>query len=97
MSATDIFNSESEYETMVLENTARVIKTHRGDFYPDCDYGSDVYKTANEPKALYALSAVCRALYKMDGIYPVSARETENGFDFTILLNGSERQVSVSF
>ena len=52
MSATDIFNSESEYEAMVLENTARVIKTHRGDFYPDCDYGSDVYKTANEPKAL---------------------------------------------
>lgn len=29
MSATDIFNSESEYEAMVLENTARVIKTHR--------------------------------------------------------------------
>lgn len=26
MSATDIFNSESEYEAMVLENTARVIK-----------------------------------------------------------------------
>lgn len=97
MSATDIFNSESEYEAMVLENTERVIRTHRGDFYPDCEYGSDAYKTSNEPKALYVLSAVCRALYKIDGIYPVSARETETGFDLTILLNGAERQVSVSF
>ena len=97
MSKTVFFNSESEYEALLLENATRKIKTHRGEFYPDCDYGSDACEFTDEPMALYALSAACRAFYKENGIYPVNVRKTENGFDFNLLLNGAERQVSVSF
>ena len=97
MSITDLYNSESEYEAILLENVARIIKTHRGEFYPDCDYGSNAFNITQEPMALYALSAANLALYKEDGIFPISAQKTENGFDLTILLNSKERQVSVSF
>lgn len=97
MSITDFYNSESEYEAILLDNAARKIKTHRGEFYPDCDYGSDAFKITEEPAALYALSAANRVLYKEDGIFAVSAEKTEDGFIFTLLLNSNERQVSVSF
>ena len=51
-----VFNSENEYESFLLANTARALKTHRGDFYPQCDYGSNLYKiTKKAGKSLCAL------------------------------------------
>lgn len=91
-----IYNSESEYESLMLENAARAILTHRGDFYPKSDYGSDLYKISKEPEDIYALCAARRALIYEDGIYPICAAKTDSGYDFTVLLNGYERQVSVS-
>ncbi len=92
-----IFDSEGEYEAFLLDNAVRAVKTQRGAFYPQSDYGSEVYRINKEPKALYALCAARRALLSQDGMYPVDARKTNTGYDFTVLLNGTERMVSVSF
>ena len=81
---------------MLIEMAARAVKTRRGDFYPLSDYGSDLHKISKGPRALYALCAARRALAREDGIYPVSAQQTDTGYNFTVLLNGKERQVSVS-
>lgn len=91
-----IFNSESEYEALLLENAARAVSTHLGEFYPDCSYGSGAFSISKEPKTVYAVCEARRSLRGQDGIYVISAGETQNGFDFTVLLNGSERRVSVS-
>lgn len=91
-----VYNSENEYESLMLKNAARAIKTHRGEFYPKKDYGSNLYAVSKEPWEIYALCAARRALIYEDGIYPVRAEKTDSGYEFTVLLNGNERQVSVS-
>lgn len=92
-----IFSSEDEYETLLLENAARAVKTHRGDFYPLCSYGSELYAVTQEPFEANALVQARRALYGQRGIYPVSAEKTQDGYEFTVLLNGEERQMSILF
>lgn len=95
MSDTRIFNSEEEYEALLLENAARAIKTHRGAFYPLGSYGSGLYAVTQEPFETHALAQARRALYGQSGIYPVSAVKTQNDYKFTVLLNGEERQVRI--
>lgn len=91
-----VFNSESEYESFLLANTARALKTHRGDFYPQCDYGSNLYKITKKPENLYALCAAAQALCGENGMFPVCAEKTETGYAITVLINGAERLVSIS-
>lgn len=53
--------------------------------------GAHIFSTAD-----YALAFARQALYGLNGVYIKSAEETQNGFDFTVIINHSERQVFIS-
>lgn len=82
---------ETEYSDELLQNIAVVLRAERGRFYPDKNFGAHIFSTAD-----YALAFARQALYGLNGVYIKSAEETQNGFDFTVIINHSERQVFVS-
>lgn len=82
---------ETEYFDELLQNIAVVLTAERERFYPDKDFGAHIFGNAD-----YALAFARQALYGLNGVYIKSAEETENGFDFTVVINNAERQVAVS-
>ncbi len=78
----------------LLQNAVIALYAPRGDFYPDKDYGSyllDLKTADGERAACLARQAVSR----LDGIFIKSASETQNGPEFIITVNGSERRVLI--
>lgn len=86
---------ETEYIDEVLQNAAIALETLRGSFYPDKNYGSRL-KREKILSEEYALCFARQALSDFDGVYIKSAKIKENGCEFTVAVNGQERQVLIS-
>lgn len=86
---------ETEYIAEVLQNAAIALETLRGSFYPDKNYGSRLRKEKILSEE-YALCFARQALSGFDGVYIKSAKTNENGCEFTVVVNGQERQVLIS-
>mgnify|MGYP000117529363 FL=1 len=84
------------FEDAVAENARRVIQTYRGAFYPDPNYGSKINTVCDEPRALFALCFARQAVCDMDGVYALSAEETDGRYKLTLSVNGLKRQVKIS-
>lgn len=87
--------AENDYIDEVLQNAVIALETLRGSFYPDKNYGSRLRKE----KILSGEHAAClarQALSGFDGVYVKSAKIIENGCEFTVAVNGKERQVLIS-
>lgn len=79
-----------------IQNAVRALETHRGEFYPDPDFGSLINETDREPRALYALCFARQALSGFDGIYALSAEKAGNSYSVLLCVNGNERPVTIS-
>lgn len=86
---------EIEHIAEVLQSAVIALETLRGSFYPDKNYGSRLKKEKLLGKE-YALCFARQALCGFDGVYVKSAKIKENGCEFTVAVNGKERQVLIS-
>ena len=86
--------AEIRYIEELLQDVSLSLQALRGSFYPDKNYGSQLRSSADKCEA----RAVCyarQALSGFDGIYVKSAKITDNGYVFTVMVNDQERQVSI--
>lgn len=79
----------------MIKNVLRALCTDRGSFYPDKGYGAGLKAAADKAKEAIALGLARRAVYNMNGVYIISADETKNGFNFSIIINNCESEVFV--
>lgn len=84
-----------EYTETIYQDIARAIQTERGAFYPDKNYGSELRRIKEEPAVLYALCLARNAVYGMNGVYITKAQQADGGFNFTVVINDTEREVFV--
>ncbi len=85
----EMLPKETEQETL-LPSIAMLLKTERGSFYPDKNYGTQAFSTAD-----YAFAFANQALHGIGGVYIKSVEQKQNVFEFTVIINDSEREVSV--
>ena len=86
-----------DYIDEVLQNAKIILTAHRGEFYPNKDFGSLISTINAQPTAEYALCYARQALGALDGVCVKAATVGENEITFTIAVNGTEGQVSVDF
>lgn len=86
---------KTEYIEEVLQNAAIALETLRGSFYPDKNYGSQLRKEKIK-SGEYAVCFARQALSGIDGVYVKSAKIKDDGYEFTVAVNGQERQVLIS-
>ncbi len=82
---------EIEHADELLQNILIALTVHRGNFYPDKNFGTHCFGSAD-----YAFAYAGQALNGLNGVYIKSVKENKNGFDFTVIINHCERRVSVS-
>ena len=88
--------AEIEHIEELLQNAAIALKTHRGSFYPDKNYGSALQKAGKDTDEMYAMAYAQQALYNLSGIVIKSVKINNNNYEFTITVNNQERQVLVT-
>ncbi len=86
-----------DYIDEVLQNAKIILTAHRGEFYPNKDFGSLISTINAQPTAEYALCYATQALGALDGVCVKAATVGENEITFTIAVNGTEGQVGVDF
>lgn len=78
----------------LLADSLLALKTKRGKFYPDKNFGSRIDNTlSNEEILAYARQAVSA----LDGVCIKSAEKMNNKVFFALVLNEEERQVMLSY
>lgn len=88
--------AEIEHIEEVLQNIAIALKTQRGSFYPDKNYGSALFNAGKETDEAYAAAYARQALYNLSGVLIKSVKIYNSNFEFTIAVNNQERQVLVT-
>lgn len=86
--------AEVQYIEELLQNAALALGALRGNFYPDKNYGAQLRSAAKKSEA-EAVGFARQALSGFDGLYIKSAKITDNGYEFTLTVNGRERQVLI--
>lgn len=87
---------KTEYIDALIQDIVLVLTAKRGKFYPDKNFGSRLYKIADEPRAEYALNYARQAVSSIDGVYIKSADVSADQIVFTLTVNDEERQVSIN-
>lgn len=88
--------AEIEHIEELLQNAAIALKTQRGSFYPDKNYGSALQKAEKEIDEMYAAAYAQQALYNLSGITIKSVKIKDDDYEFTVEVNNQERQVLVT-
>ena len=86
--------AEVQYIEELLQNAVIALQAHRGSFYPDKNFGSQLKNAGSESEFLAACYAR-QALSGFDGLCIKSAKIKDNGYAFTVLVNDQERQVLI--
>lgn len=80
----------------VLQNVMLQLTATRGRFYPNKDFGSDLKTKMQAPPEAYALAYARQALGDTDGVFVTKATVNLGDIVFTLQINNSEEEVSIS-
>ena len=83
------------YIEELLQNAFVALNVRRGRFYPDKNFGSKIRGLTETPLEEYAFAYACQALDGLDGVFVKSAEISEGAATLNLILNGTERQVSI--
>lgn len=86
--------AEVQYTDELLQNAVLALSALRCAFYPDKNFGSRLKYAGEKSEALAACYAR-QALSGFDGVFVKSVKINDNGYEFTLLVNGLERQVQI--
>lgn len=78
-----------------LQDCFAAILCPRGDFYPDKDFGSRIKYALKSSAESEFLAYARQAVHSIDGVYIKSARKGAEAIEFTVVINDTERQVSI--
>lgn len=81
----------------LLQNIKIVLRTSKGAFYPDKNFGSRINGISNVPIDEYAAAFAREALDGIDGVCVKAAHYQDNSLTVNLLINDEERQVSVNY
>ncbi len=85
---------EIEYIDELLQNVALNIRTEKGKFYPDKNFGSHIF-SAEYKTDKYIIGLARQAVSSLNGVYIKSVKITDKSFEFTVIVNNLERQVFI--
>lgn len=85
-----------DYIEEVLQNAFVAIKTKRGRFYPNKNFGSYIDMVDNTDMLGYILSFARQAVDEIDGVYIKSVKKTNDGFIFKVVVNSKEGEITVN-
>ena len=92
---TDSGVAEVDYIDEVLQNAALAITAKRGRFYPNKDFGSQIYKIDCRPFEEYALCYARQAVDGINGVYIKSVKLQKNTLIFSVTINDIEKEVKI--
>lgn len=84
-----------DWHKSALNDVLLAIRTERGSFYPDKNYGADLNSVLGEQEEIAVLSCARQAVYHFNGIYIKKVSASKAGFKFTVIANGFEGEVFV--
>lgn len=87
---------ESDPYIQCLLNARQIFYTHRGSFYPDKDFGSQM-ASLRSPLIPYALAYAAQALSASDGFTIKTAEAQGNNLMLEVCVNGKEGWVNYRF
>lgn len=91
---TDLIRVENIDE--ILQNIVQLIPVHRGSFYPNKNYGSNLFRLdSTAPIDEYALSYIRQAVDSIDGVYVKSVKLEDDALLTTFIINDEERQALI--
>lgn len=85
---------EIEHLDELLQNAALNLRGERGRFYPDKNFGSDIFLSDNIDER-YIAGLANRALSYINGVYIKSVKVNDENIEFTVIVNNLERQVLI--
>lgn len=93
--------NENDFETVeyideVVQAASMALKTQRGRFYPNKNFGSYI-KTAINKDNNAALVYARQATEHIDGVYVKNAEVKNNGLFADLIINDVERSVRIDF
>ncbi len=74
-----------------------LLRTARGRFYPNKDFGSQIASITRAPKSAYLEAYARQALDALDGVYVKEAHFEGSIAEITLVVNDEERLVRMSF
>lgn len=83
-----------EHINELLQSISTMIKTERGSFYPDKNFGSHIFGTGTAG-ADDVLSLARQAVDGISGVYIKSAEINGGNYTFKVIINNEERQVLI--
>jgi hypothetical protein len=83
-----------DYIDELLQDVLLCLECHRGEFYPNKDYGSSIKNNLLATSQELLLSSARQALRELDGVSVKSVLINDNSAEFTVLVNNEQRQVS---
>lgn len=86
-----------EYMDELVQVIKMLLITHRGQFYPNKDFGSMLRCELPAPAQEYALAYARQALEGLDGVFVRSANVQNGIIIVDLVINGEEKQVEQSF
>ncbi|MCD7873129.1 MAG: hypothetical protein LUG21_07535 [Clostridiales bacterium] len=84
-----------EYSEIIYQDIIRMLKTDKGSFYPDKNFGSKLTAASEKPINVCAVGLAREAVLNANGVYIKSVCEKQNGFNVTVVINGIEREVLI--
>ncbi|MBR3148973.1 MAG: hypothetical protein IKF64_02295 [Eubacterium sp.] len=88
---------ECDYTEELLQNAYVLLKSKRGQFYPNKNFGSKIYAIDSEPADEYLRAYAEQALASLDGVYVKSARFENGTAVIRLVLNNKEGLVRINF
>lgn len=85
---------EIDFIDELLQDIALNLKTARGRFYPDKNFGSDIF-SLNAKDEIYAACLARQAVSNINGVYIKSVKIIDKNFEFTVIINNLERKVLI--
>ncbi len=86
--------SNNDFIDSILCDCVMAVLCPLGEFYPDKDYGSQIKNSADIDSGIL-LAYARQAVNKINGVYIKSVKTDNKEAQFDVVINDSERQVSI--